>query len=783
MKSVDGLTKTTISGRRFTRKQLEEIQETVTTFKNLSLQELANTLCEHLNWTTPKGTTKVNSCLTLLYELEKQGIVLLPAKREAKSPTPKQIVLQPSDKDKPIEESLEAIGPIELETVTSKEDRLLWKAYVQAYHYLGYKQSVGNHICYFIVSKSLNQKLGCLLFTASAAWSLADRDIWIGWEKKHRRKLLHLILNNSRFLIFPWVNVPNLASTSLSIATKQISDDFMQVHKYRPVLIETFVDTTRYSGTCYQAANWQHLGKTKGRGRFDPEHNHPETIKEIFVHPLQSNFRHILTNFQQTKALKKKYRNDLLLSNTLQVEDSFVRLWENVIQIINEVASCYDKVWQIRKRVINTIVLILLIFRLVCSKNTQSYGTTIDELWDNCNKLKIPLPQKNSIAPSSFCDARKKLNEIVFKSLNHKIIETYASWNQDKKEQYQWYGHNLFAVDGSKVNLPRALLKNGYALPSDNSYYPQGLLSCLYHLKTQIPVDFELVNHGNERLCAEKHLKALKKGDVVVYDRGYFSYIMLHQHIKSEIHAIFRLQENSFTVINQFFLSQDKDILTTIYPSSTTKRDILKAYPKLDLIPIKFRLIKYEINENIYCLGTTLVDQDKYNNIQDFMDIYHDRWGIEELYKISKRLFIFEDFHSKSDRGVKQEIYAHFNLITMNRIFSNQTDRHLNQMDNLLFTNNTNPDSAKHAATITTIKRIKTNFKNCLHVFARSLEGLILLQEKIKTTVEQALHFIVGQYQKVRPNRSYIRKSMKPDSRWRSDKKKKQVFKEINVTA
>ena len=101
-------------------------------------------------------------------------------------------------------------------------------------------------------------------------------------------------------------------------------------------------------------------------------------------------------------------------------------------------------------------------------------------------------------------------------------------------------------------------------------------------------------------------------------------------------------------------------------------------HPELEIVPIQMRLIKYQIGDNTYCLGTTLIDQNQYSNTQDFIDIYHARWGVEELYKVSKRIFIIEDFHAKSERGVKQEIFAHFVLITMNRIFANQADADLN---------------------------------------------------------------------------------------------------------
>ncbi len=780
MKSVETLQKTTFSGRRFTRKQLKQVQETVQAFKNLSRKELALTLCEHLNWTTPNGKLKINSCLTMLEALETHGVVKLPAKRKTKSPVkPIPVFDEPPDTT-PIKESLASIGPITLKRVTSEADRECWKAYLQTYHYLGYRHPFGAYIGYIVVSQGLKKNLGCLLFSASAAWALAPRDKWIGWENKHRKKLLNLILSNDRFLIFPWVNVPNLASKVLSIATKQVGDDWVQAYGYRPVLIETFVDTSRYAGKSYQAANWQNLGKTKGLGRLHTKGEPKKTIKDIYVYPLQPNWQQRLTQVHSNVTLKKQYRNDLQSSNTRSVDDDFIALWEKVIHILHEVAAQYDEKWRIRKRVINSLMLMLLIFRLVSSKNSQSYGTTIDDLWDNCAKLGLTLPQKNSIAPSSFCEARKKLDESIFKCANRKIFDEY-----DVKEdsRYKWFGHRLFAVDGSKINLPRKLANNGYKLPSNTANYPQGLLSTLYQLKSQLPFDFTLVSRFDERMCARQHLEVLEPDDLVVYDRGYFSYFMLHQHHKTGIHAIFRLPESSFTVIRKFFKSPETDTIVIIYPSSESQPEIWKKHPDLDFIPVKIRLIKYNIGDTTYCLGTTLIQQHQLYPIRDFMNVYHARWGIEELYKVSKRIFIIEDFHAKTERGVKQEIFAHFVLITMNRLFANRADIELNQEDTSTQSTQQQNQSVKPDESTEIILKIKTNFKNCIHVFIKSLEELLLLHEQMATSIQRTYNYIVGQYQKVRPNRSYDRKSMRPYTKWRPGRRKKKDLPEkLSVT-
>jgi len=769
MKSVESLPKTTFSGRRFTRKQLTRVQETVQTFSNLSRQELALTVCEHLDWRTPAGSLKVQSGLTLLEELDGHGVITLPPKRVTKVPVRRVPAFDEHPVSPPVEGSLSAISPISLRVVTTQEDRERWKAYLQTYHYLGYKHPFGAALGYFIVSEPRQQELGCFVFTASASWALAPRDQWIGWDEKHRKKLLSLILSNDRFLIFPWVKVSHLASHVLSLATNRIADDWVRTHGYRPVLIETFVDPTRYSGTCYRAANWECLGQTQGRGRDDPRHERRETKKDIYVYPLRADWQDCLTKGHRRVDVKKRYRNDLASSHTRSVGDDFIALWENVVEILHEAAAEYDTKWRVRKRVIDSLMLVLLIFRLVSSRNSQSYGTTIDDLWDSCDRLNLSLPQRSSIAPSSFCVARKKLDESIFRRVNAKILQAYAS----QRDQQRWRGHRLFAVDGSKINLPRNLVNCGYLTPNQSTHYPQGLVSCLYEIRSRLPIDFDLVSHANERKCAHEHLRALETNDVVVYDRGYYSYEMLLRHSRTGIHAVFRLQENSNSVVREFFDGKDLDRIVTISPSSRALADVRGKHPDLDVVPLKMRLLKYEVSGSTFCLGTTLVEPHQQYPLQDFMDVYHSRWGVEELYKVSKCSVDIEDFHAKTERGVKQELFAHFVLITMTRLFANRADLELN-----VELNGEDPlipllDSTDHDSSAGSTAKIQTNFKNCIHVLRRSLEELLLLDNKMKIAVQKAFDAIVCQYQKVRPDRSYPRRSLKTGSRWRLSKEKR----------
>ena len=758
VESIETLETTTFSGRRFTRAQLTQVKETVAMFQRLSRNELAQTLCEHLQWFSPNKTNKVISCLKLLEELEEQGIIKLPAKRETQKRTylPSKIE---SKQEPEFHTSLGEIGPIVLERVMTSADREEYQDYIRKYHYLGFKQAIGHQIAYFIVAENSKRKLGCILFSGSATYSLAARDAWIGWDDNQRKKLLPLVLRNNRFLIFPWVSVPHLASKALSMVTSRIAADWLQTYGYQPVLIETFVDKEKYTGTSYQAANWQFVGETTSQ-KLDNSGN-PKSIKDIYLYPLRADFRKQLTGETSATAQKKQYRNDLKTSHSRTVDDDFIQVWKQVIHIVDEAASEYDQKWRIRKRLISTLILILFVFRLISSKKAQNYGTTIDELWDSCKALEIPLPQKSAVVPSSLCKARAKLDENVFSTINQRIIQHYLSVHD---EDARWMGHRIFAVDGSKINLPRTLLDHGYELPSPASGYPQGLLSCLYQLKTKIPFDFVLSPDSNERTAAERHLLHLKRGDVVVYDRGYLSYYLLYLHVMRGVNAVFRMSQANFIEVQNFMDSQETDTIVTIHASKEIRTRIRKEHKDFEFISLQLRLVKYTYNQTKYCIGTMLTDP-KYT-VQDLADIYFARWGVEELYKISKRVFVIEDFHGKSERCVKQELYAHFVLITMNRIFSNHTDAELNGVESLA------PLKGK---------ALQTNFTNCVHVFARCCEGLLLLHNTMKEKIQDAYTLIAKQFSRVRNGRSYVRKSMKPNTSWHPKYPNKKKIERMSV--
>ena len=221
---IEALKSTTFFGRRFTRRQIADIAETVAMLPNDSRNELSKTICEHLGWTTPKGEYRVSACLRVLERLEECGILTLPEKRgtAAKQPPGPIVHVRASDPQPEIACGLAALEPLALEEAASPEDAALWKALVDRCHYLGCPRPFGPHIRWFVRDRS-GRPLAVLLFEA-AARELPARDEWIGWSEADRGRRLHLAVSNSRFLVLPWVRVDNLASKALALALRGLAE-------------------------------------------------------------------------------------------------------------------------------------------------------------------------------------------------------------------------------------------------------------------------------------------------------------------------------------------------------------------------------------------------------------------------------------------------------------------------------------------------------------------------------------------------------------------------------
>jgi len=269
-------------------------------FSGLSRKELTCTLCEHLDWLTPAGQPKLTACSKLLQRLEKAGEVRLPPIQKqyahAGSPVRSPILLSARTVPQaPLTCSLSELGPVRLRLASTAEDEALWNEYVERYHALGYKKPFGYWVRYFVESGP--HRLGCVLLSG-AAKALRARERWIGWTDRQRLKNLPWVLNNSRFLLFPWVEVANLASHVLGQLARRVADEWQARWGYRPLLLESFVDPLHFSGTCYRAAGWELLGRTTGEGLVRPGRHYRTSPKLIFVKPLQADFRRLLCSEQ-----------------------------------------------------------------------------------------------------------------------------------------------------------------------------------------------------------------------------------------------------------------------------------------------------------------------------------------------------------------------------------------------------------------------------------------------------------------------------------------------------
>lgn len=273
------------AGRCFSSDEVALMRQATCDYAQLGITEIARTLCEWLDWKRPNGRLKNHECRLLLERLEQQGVLTLPALRRCGRRGPRTVTPDSrSDAQTPIQCRLADLKPLRL-TLIEDSNSALWRQFIERYHYLGCRVPVGAHLRYFVYSAP-GQILACLLWT-SAAWKMAARDRWIGWTSGQRAPNLPYVVNNSRFLILPWVQVKNLASAILARSARQLPQDWLRHYGYTPLLLETLVDLTRFNGTCYRAANWIALGQTTGRGRMDTHHTTKATLKQIFVFPLQ----------------------------------------------------------------------------------------------------------------------------------------------------------------------------------------------------------------------------------------------------------------------------------------------------------------------------------------------------------------------------------------------------------------------------------------------------------------------------------------------------------------
>ena len=284
-----------IGDRYFSEDDIQVLRETLRRFHRLSRGELVATLCENLPWVAPNGRPRMDACRALLQAIEDARWMPVPPKKASSSHRTASAERQGQPlTNPPIRAPLAALQPITV-TPVSAMDEPIWNATMATYHPLGFQRAFGARQRYWIESQAGTEpiRLGGLLF-ATAAAKLQDRDRWIGWDVSTRAQFRARIVNNSRFLILPDIQVPHLASHVLALAARRIRSDWEAQYGFAPVLLETFVEAP-WAGTCYAAANWHRIGTTQGMGRQAIHHQVTLPRKTIWMYPLVRSWRTALT--------------------------------------------------------------------------------------------------------------------------------------------------------------------------------------------------------------------------------------------------------------------------------------------------------------------------------------------------------------------------------------------------------------------------------------------------------------------------------------------------------
>ncbi len=304
----------------------------------------------------------------------------------------------------------------------------------------------------------------------------------------------------------------------------------------------------------------------------------------------------------------------------------------------------------------------------------------------------------------------------------------------------------MFGIDGTKVNLPRPIMKDSCRMPGEDAHCPQGPVSCLYELMPRLPVDFGLHADTSERAAAILHLGALRAGDVVVCDRGCFSCRMLLAHLARGQDAVFRLKRNANARTVSFLAGCLPETVVEIRPDRRALARLKARHLGGAFGPLKLRLVRYSTGDTVFALGATLMEDDRVTVLQ-LAELCRVRWRIEEMHKTAKWFQAVEFLRATSDYGVLQELHVNFVMVTATRLMTNEIDREINA----------SPDDRSP-------KRV--NFRHAAAIF-RNFEALALVQDDaVAEGVSRNVDDIAAFWQRERPGRSYPRVSFRPADKW-----------------
>lgn len=280
-------------GREFSATDISSIRDLIAQYPTATRARLSRLVCEQLDWRRGDGRLKDMSCRVAMLRMQDDALLQLPPPRNGNNNGKPYLrrTLQAEPGSLLEAASPRDLGELHVQLVTDRHDSHLHNEYLERYHYLGYQPLPGAQLRYFVRAQG---RIVALLGFGAAAWKTQPRDRFIGWTAEQRKARLHLVANNARFLILPWVRCKNLASCVLAMVARRIAQDWQLQYGYSPVLLETFVEISRFRGTCYRAANWSLVGETTGRGKLDVHHRASIPKKAVWLYPLLKDFRKIL---------------------------------------------------------------------------------------------------------------------------------------------------------------------------------------------------------------------------------------------------------------------------------------------------------------------------------------------------------------------------------------------------------------------------------------------------------------------------------------------------------
>lgn len=281
----------TVRGREISNEDIIFIRQTIKEHFHKGRTYISRQICHQWQWYQPNGQTKDMACRYILLFLENKGVIKLPPPVHHSNNQKRKNIKEIKLKEISLTGTVGEYSHLNLKLLDKQQEHKLWNRIIHSYHYQGYKLIVGKYLKY--IAYINNHPVACLGW-GSAAWSLKPRDEWIGWRKQVKDKNLGGIVNNIRFLILPWVKIKNLASYLLGVSVKRVPQDWQKRYGHPIYLLETFVEKERFTGICYQAANWIYVGDSKGSAKTGNNHCYHGNIKKIFLYPLVKDFRNKL---------------------------------------------------------------------------------------------------------------------------------------------------------------------------------------------------------------------------------------------------------------------------------------------------------------------------------------------------------------------------------------------------------------------------------------------------------------------------------------------------------